>query len=118
MRFQIRQLTFLLILSALTNFVNVHATDIHSNDWDITLNPNHSFTFNYKGKTLLKNAYARAISSDNDELLSLDYPAITQRLEAISDAFGTGTKYIYTFSGRQGKPDMEQIFYLYNNHNY
>lgn len=118
MRFQIRQLTFLLILSALTNFVNVHATDIHSNDWDITLNPNHSFTFNYKGKTLLKNAYARAISSDNDELLSLDYPAITQRLEAISDAFGTGTKYIYTFSGRQGKPDMEQVFYLYNNHNY
>ena len=86
MRFQIRQLTFLLILSALTNFITVHATDIHSNDWDITLNPNHSFTFNYKGKTLLKNAYARAISSDNDELLSLDYPAITQRLEAISDA--------------------------------
>lgn len=36
MIFQIRQLTFLLILSALTNFVNVYATDIHSNDWDIT----------------------------------------------------------------------------------
>ena len=118
MIFQIRQLTFLLILSALTNFVNVYATDIHSNDWDITLNPNHSFTFNYKGKTLLKNAYARAISSDNEDLLSLDYPTIALHSEAISDAFGTGTKYVYTFSGRQGKPNMEQVFYLYNKHNY
>ena len=81
MRFQIRQLTFLLILSALTNFVNVHATDIHSNDWDITLNPNHSFTFNYKGKTLLKNAYARAISSDNDELLEQEQSIFTLFLD-------------------------------------
>ena len=98
MRFQIRQLTFLLILSALTNFVNVHATDIHSNDWDITLNPNHSFTFNYKGKTLLKNAYARAISSDNDELFVVRLPCNNTEIRSHKRCFWNRNKvYLHFF---------------------
>ena len=108
----------LVLLGILGSLANMQAADIHSAHWQITLNSNRSFTFTFDGKTLLKNAYARAISGENDELLSIDYPTVTQREETVNDAFGTGTKYVYTFSGRPGKPDMEQTFYLYTAHNY
>ena len=108
----------LVLLGILGSLANMQAADIHSAHWQITLNSNRSFTFTFDEKTLLKNAYARAISGENDELLSIDYPTVTQREETVNDAFGTGTKYVYTFSGRPGKPDMEQTFYLYTAHNY
>ena len=89
-------------------------TAISQNGWDISLDSDtKTLTVAYGGKTFIKGGYATATLKDETILESKGYPTVSLDSESVTDGFGNGTKYTYTFSGLSGKPDMLQTFYIY-----
>ena len=92
--------------------------DIADGVWSITLSSNKTLTYAQAGTTLLKGVYVKVLNGSETELLSKDYPKVTLSKDPVSDVFGTGTKYTYTYSGLSGKENIEQSFYIYPDLNY
>lgn len=99
--------------------------DINSGAWKITFDEQaKTLTYSQNGTEVIKGAYveihkAKAIHDNKAEtLLSTSYPTVTLTNTAVNDAFGSGTKYTYTYSGLSGKDNIEQSIYIYPNKNY
>jgi len=72
--------------------------------------------YTYNNETILSGVYVKA--KNNTEFLnSSDYENIAITKESVSDVFGTGDKFSITYQ-QAGKPDLQQIFYFYPNHDY
>ncbi len=99
--------------------------DISDGPWKITFDE-QSKTLSYAqhGTEIVKGAYVEIHKSTKihdskpETLLSTSYPIVTLAQTAVSDVFGTGTKYTYTYSGLVGKYNIEQSFYIYHGRKY
>lgn len=93
--------------------------DINDGAWKITYNTsNKMLTYNQNGKDLLRGVYVEIHDANGQTLQSNSYPSVSLTEEAVSDAFGSGTKYTYTYSGLAGKDNIEQNIYIYPDKNY
>ncbi len=92
--------------------------DITDGAWSITMSSSKTLIYAQSGTTLLKGVYVKVLNGSETELLSKDYPTVTLSKESVSDVFGAGTKYTYTYSGLSGKENIEQSFYIYPDLNY
>lgn len=111
-----RIITTILALTAASVFSPVlRAADCDVNDgpWAITLNEDKTLTIAQNGNTFVKNAYATATLTDGTQLNTTAYSGVKLEKSAVSDGFGSGTKYSYVFYGLSGKDSMEQNFYIY-----
>lgn len=87
--------------------------------WNITFDESaKTLTYEQDGKQLIKGAYVEVHNAAEEKLLSKDYPSVSLTSEAVSDVFGSGTKYTYTYSGLAGKENIEQSIYIYPDKNY
>lgn len=87
--------------------------------WNITFDESaKTLTYEQNGKQLIKGAYVEVHNAAEEKLLSKDYPSVSLTSEAVSDVFGSGTKYTYTYSGLAGKDNIEQSIYIYPGKNY
>lgn len=93
--------------------------DINDGAWEITYNTSSKMlTYNQNGKDLLRGVYVEIHDANGQTLQSNSYPSVSLTEEAVSDAFGSGTKYTYTYSGLAGKDNIEQNIYIYPDKNY
>ena len=99
--------------------------NINDGQWKITFNEQaKTLTYSQNGKEVVKGAYieihkAKTIHDNKAEtLLSTSYPTVSLSNTAVADAFGNGTKYTYTYSGLEGKDNIEQSIYIYPGKNY
>lgn len=83
--------------------------------WNIRFSP-EGLTYTYAGKTVLAGSNARA-TVDGTNYQSTDYPQPTVTREALSDAAGTGTRYVVTYAA-EGKPTLCQHFDFYKGATY
>lgn len=88
--------------------------DINDSGWEITVSSN-KLTYTQNGNTLIKSAYVTFLDESYAEIASTSYPTVTLTKKAVSDGFGTGTQYTYTYSGLSGKNNLEQNIYIYPN---
>lgn len=87
--------------------------------WQITFDESaKTLTYAQDGTTLVKGAYVEIHDDSGNELLSKNYPNVALNSESISDDFGKGTKYTYTYSGISGADNIEHTIYVYSNLNY
>lgn len=119
--------TYFLIMAASMIFPTISLAQHNINDgkWKITFDEQaKTLTYSQNGKEVVKDAYieihkAKTIHDDKAEtLLSTSYPTVTLSNTKVADAFGNGTKYTYTYSGLQGKDNIEQSIYVYPDKNY
>lgn len=87
--------------------------------WNITFDESaKTLTYEQNGTQLVKGAYVEVHNAAEEQLLSKNYPNVSLTSEAVSDVFGNGTKYTYTYSGLAGKENIEQSIYIYPGKNY
>lgn len=88
--------------------------DINDGNWSITFSSaTKTLTYMQNGKTLLKGAFVQVRAASEEMLESRNYPQVSMSKESVHDVFGTGTKYTYTYSGLQGKDNIQQSIYVY-----
>lgn len=93
--------------------------DIKNGKWKILFNKeSKTVAYVYKNQTLLKDVFVEALNANEEELISSAYPNVSLKQETISDVFGNGKKYTYTYSGLAGKETLEQVFYFYPKRSY
>lgn len=108
-----------LCLMSQTSCVNAGDLNINTGEWNLTFDESSkTITIEQSEKTILKNVYVRIINGNNETLESSSYPDINLSKESITDDFGAGEKYTYTYSGLSGKEDIQQVFYFYPQRNY
>lgn len=73
-------------------------------------------TIKVKGSEVISNAYA-LVKNGEKEISSLDYTQRSISETSLNDAFGKGKKISITLRSA-GLPNMEQVFYLYADHDY
>lgn len=92
------------------------SNDVKDGDWEIIFNPdNKTLTISQKGETIVTGAYATAKALDGSTVESTSYPEVNLTQAAITDEFGSGKKYTYTYSGIPDADNLEQSFYIYGN---
>ena len=93
--------------------------DIKDGAWQIKFDENaKTLTYTQNGVDLVRNAYVAVHNPAETQLLSKNYPNVKLDKKAVNDEFGTGTKYTYTYSGLQGKDNIEQSIYIYPDKGY
>lgn len=93
--------------------------NISDGAWSITFDESaKTLTYTQNGVKLISNAYVAVHNPDEEQLLSKNYPDVRLDKTAINDEFGSGTKYTYTYSGLQGKDNIEQSIYIYPDKGY
>ena len=87
--------------------------DIKDGAWQIKFDENaKTLTYTQNGVDLVRNAYVAVHNPAETQLLSKNYPNVKLDKKAVNDEFGAGTKYTYTYSGLQGKENIEQSIYI------
>lgn len=100
------------------NMVAADAKEINSGKWKIAYNEKtRALDYSYNGQIILSNVSVRA-KIVNDTIKSSDYVAVVLKKEAVSDQFGNGEKYTFTYSGEGNKPSIDQAFYFYPGYQY
>lgn len=91
---------------------------INSGNWKIVYSSDtKTCDFIHKEKTVLSGVFVQA--KDKDKLLrSSDYGEPTLSQATVDDVFGEGQKYTLTYSGQDGQPSLQQLFYLYPEKDY
>ena len=93
--------------------------DIKDGAWQIKFDENaKTLTYTQNGVDLVRNAYVAVHNPAETQLLSKNYPNVKLDKKAVNDEFGAGTKYTYTYSGLQGKENIEQSIYIYPDKGY
>jgi alpha-galactosidase len=93
--------------------------NISDGAWNITFDESaKTLTYAQNGMQLVTGAYVEIHDAVGKSLLSTDYPTVTLTDETVSDEFGSGTKYTYTYSGLTGKDNIEHNIYVYPDKNY
>lgn len=93
--------------------------DISNGKWKIVFNEDSkTVEYIYQDQSLLKKVFVQALNANEEELISSNYPNVALKHESVSDVFGEGEKYTYTYSGLSGKESLEQVFYFYPTHDY
>lgn len=99
--------------------------NISEGPWQISLDEQtKTLTYSRNGKEVVRGAYveihqAAAVHDPRAVvLLSTSYPMVKLTSTKLTDEFGVGTKYTYTYSGLSGKDDIEQSFYIYPDKRY
>lgn len=88
--------------------------DITDGVWNIQFDDaSKTASYSCNGKVLLKGVYVSATLPDGTILESNTYPEVNLTKTPVTDAFGSGTRYTYVFSGLAGKNNLEQSFYIY-----
>ena len=93
--------------------------DIKDGAWQIKFDENaKTLTYTQNGVDLVRNAYVAVHNPAETQLLSKNYPNVKLDKKAVNDEFGAGTKYTYTYSGLQGKDNIEQSICIYPDKGY
>ena len=93
--------------------------DIKDGAWQIKFDENaKTLTYTQNGVDLVRNAYVAVHNPAETQLLSKNYTNVKLDKKAVNDEFGAGTKYTYTYSGLQGKENIEQSIYIYPDKGY
>ena len=101
----------LLLLAGCSN----SSYDAGFQEWELLFDNNsRTLTFTYQSKELLKGITCR-YKWDGNFFSGSDYPELSVHNTDWEDAMGKGKKITYHYSGLTGKPDMEQVFYFYEN---
>ena len=88
-------------------------------DSDVTANFNEqtkTLSISHKGNPVAAAAYVKATLDDGSEIDSRNYPDVKLSKQSISDGYGKGTRYTYTYSG--ASPVIEQNIYVYPGKDY
>ena len=97
-------LIMVICLMSQTSCMNAVGLNINTGEWNLTFDESSkTITIKQSEKTILKNVYVRIINGNNETLESSSYPDIKLSKESITDDFGSGEKYTYTYSGLSGK---------------
>ncbi|WP_080903593.1 T9SS type A sorting domain-containing protein [Parabacteroides sp. Marseille-P3160] len=118
-----RRITLFLIfcISHLLIMQTVLAADrqtIEGGKWEIVYhNDSKTCDYVYSGKTILAGVFVQA-KNKNQFIQSTEYAAPTFTQENITDVFGSGVKHTITYSGQEGQPDLQQVFYFYPDKDY
>lgn len=81
--------------------------DIAEGDWQIGLDrTTRKLTYRHRGSVVVADATVAARNSRGDTLRSTDYPHVALHSEPVSDAFGTGIRYVYRYYGLAGCSDL------------
>lgn len=92
--------------------------EISYGKWKIVYNDASKMVdYIYNGETVLAGVYAKAKNQD-DYIQSTDYNNVAIKQESVSDVFGSGKKYTISYTGLEGKPDIEQVYYFYSGRDY
>ena len=103
-----------LAISSVSFMASAGDLDIADNGWNITFNnSNNTLTYEQNGNKLFTGAYLTATCGDDTQLSSKDYPTVDLSSENITDGYGSGKKYTYTYSGLTGKGKLVQNIYVY-----
>lgn len=86
--------------------------DINDGDVKVTFNESaKTMEISHKDKLIFKGAYSTAMLADDSQIDSRDYPSVTLSSKPVSDGYGNGTVYTYTYTG--AVPQLEQNIYVY-----
>ncbi len=86
--------------------------------WSLEFNEDsNSLSILHQGKDILKQVISK-YSINNQFISSSEYPDLNRKEFDIIDSIGKGRKIIYTYSGLNGYPKIEQIFYFYEGQPY
>ena len=93
--------------------------DIAAGDWQVVFDEAaHTVTYVRAGQQLVRGAYVEVHDASGNVLLSKDYPKVALSKTQVADEFGAGAKYTYTYSGLEGKDNIEHSVYVYPGLNY
>lgn len=105
-------------LFGLTQASQAEDITITNGSWRIIYRQNtKTLEYVFNGQTVLAGVYVQA-KDQNIFLKSSAYEKVSVNYENVSDVFGNGEKYIFTYSGLAGKSNLEQNFYFYPDREY
>lgn len=110
-----KRLPLYLILPALSGC----SAGLHVSDSGVTATFNEqskTLTISHKGNPVAPEAYVKATLDNGTEIDSRNYPDVKLSKKSISDGYGKGTQYTYTYSG--ASPVIEQNIYVYPDKDY
>ncbi|MEJ7559707.1 MAG: alpha-galactosidase [Pedobacter sp.] len=67
----------------------------------------------YQGKLQIINDAFAEVKNGDQVLRSTAYATVSNKIFGLKDQFGVGKKYVFTLK-KQGLPDLQQVFYVYN----
>lgn len=109
-------LTFVLLLST---HVFAGINDIKDNGWDISFDEaSHTLSYTQNGTKIVSGAYIEVHTGKGETLISKNYTNVTLDKIQVNDIFGKGVKYTYTYSGLEGKEELQHNIYIYENKSY
>lgn len=85
--------------------------DAEYGGWKFTMG-NKLMTVEQNGTQLLKGVYMTAWDENDNNLESTTYDNVTKKEEDITDAFGSGKRFTWTYT-KSGSPTLEQIVSVY-----
>lgn len=92
--------------------------DINEGNWQISYDANtNTVDYRYGGTPILKGVTVRATDADGQMLTASQYAEPVLSSENISNAFGEGIRYTYTFASA-GNPTLEQSFQFFPERDY
>lgn len=86
--------------------------DAEYGGWKFTMSGTKQLTVEQNGTQLLKGVYMTAWDQNDNNLESTQYDNVTKKEEDITDAFGAGKRFTWTYT-KSGNPTLEQIVSVY-----
>ena len=106
-----KQLAILAAVVASAPVLLAGELDAEYGGWKFTMG-NKLMTVEQNGTQLLKGVYMTAWDENDNDLESNKYDNVTKKEEDITDAFGSGKRFTWTFT-KSGSPTLEQIVSVY-----
>lgn len=106
-----KQLAILAAVVASAPVLLAGELDAEYGGWKFTMG-NKLMTVEQNGTQLLKGVYMTAWDENDNDLESNKYDNVTKKEEDITDAFGSGKRFTWTYT-KSGSPTLEQIVSVY-----
>lgn len=92
----------------------IWARSLNITDGDVSVvfdRNSRTYSLRHKKKNVTKGAYVTATLEDGSKIDSRNYPKVSLKKKNITDGYGKGKVYTYTYSG--ANPGIEQNIYVY-----